>query len=131
VPLDRTEVKDEFVEAMRARLEADQPGAGENARHPEVQKNLDALGWAVIRTLTEHAEPFSDAAADAAFWNWATAVNNWLKALSAWQTGVTNAFKNWTPATAAEANLKNAVVGVPAPGAPPAAAPAALKGRVR
>lgn len=131
MPLDRTQVKEEFVEAMAARLEADQPGSGENARHPEVQKNFDALGLAVMRTLTEHAEPFSDSATDAAFWNWAAGVNAWLKALADWQTGVTNAFKNWTPATAAETNLKNAVVAVKAPGPPPAAAPAGLKGKVR
>lgn len=131
MPLDRNNVKDEFVEAMRVRLEADQPGAGENASHPEVQKNLDALGWAVIRTLTEHAEPFSNASNDAAFWNWVTAVNAWLNALAAWQTGVTNAFKNWTTATTAEANLKNAVINVTVPGAPPAVAPASLKGKVR
>lgn len=129
--LDRTKVKDEFVEAMRARLEADQAGSGENAKHPDVQKNFDALGWAVIRTLTVQAETFSDAGRDAAFWNWVAAVNAWLKALSAWQVGVSNAFKNWAPATPAETNLKNAVVGVAAPGPPPTTAPAAMKGGVR
>lgn len=131
MPLNRTQVKEEFVEAMEARLEAEQPGSGQNARLPEVQKNFDALGWAVIQTLTQHAEPFSDSTTDAAFWNWAAAVNAWLKALSDWQVGVTNAFKNWTPATTAEANLKNAVVAAKAPGLPPAAAPTSLEGKVR
>ncbi len=125
--LDRQKVKGEFVEAMRTRLGP----LGKNVDDEEVQKNFDALGWGVVRTLTQHAETLSGAEGGADLWAWAADVNKWLAALAAWQQGVTTAFKNWTPATAPEKTFRNAVLNVTAPGTPPATAPVGLKGRIK
>jgi hypothetical protein len=121
--------KNEFVEAMRQRLNADGlPGT--NVDLPEVNKNLAALGQAIFRIATVHAQTTSGAAQDAAFWTWIAGVAAWLTAVDAWQNGVTAAFTAWAPATAPETALRTALLAVPAPGAPPAPAPTTLGGRV-
>jgi hypothetical protein len=121
--------KNEFVEAMRQRLDADGlPGT--NVDRPDVNKNLAALGQAVFRIATVHAQTTSSAAQDAAYWQWITDVGAWLTALDTWQNGVTAAFTAWAPATAPETTLRTALLAVPAPGAPPLVAPATLSGRV-
>ena len=126
---DNVVCKDEFVAAMRQRLDADGlPGI--NVDRPDVNKNLAALGQAVFRIATVHAQTTSSAAHDVAFWQWITDVAAWLAAVDAWQNGVTAAFTAWTPATAPETALRTQLLAVPAPGAPPAAAPATLSGRV-
>lgn len=122
--------KTEFVEAMRARLIADDPKAGDNVDREDVQKNLGALGLAVYRIATVHAETNSDAATDAAFWQWVSDVNAWLSKLSTWQKGVAQAFAAWTPTLPAEQALKTALIAVSDPGSPPASAPTALKGEI-
>jgi hypothetical protein len=125
--LDRQKVKDEFVEAMRTRLGPN----GNNVDDAEVQQNFDALGWGVIRTLTQHAETLSGAEGGADLLAWAADVNKWLAALAAWQQGVTTAFSNWAPATGPEKTFRNAVLNVTVPGAPPASALTGLKGRIK
>ena len=121
--------KDEFVEAMRQRLDADGlPGT--NVDRPDVNKNLAALGQAIFRIATVHAQTTSSAAQDAAFWAWIAGVGVWLAAVDAWQNGVTAAFTAWVPATPAETALRTAVLAVPVPGVPPAPAPTTLTGRV-
>jgi hypothetical protein len=126
---DNVVCKGEFVEAMRDRLDADGlPGS--NVDEPGVNKNLGALGQAVFRIATVHAQTTSTAASDAAFWQWVSNVTAWLTAVDAWQNGVTAAFTAWTPTTAPEIALKTALSAVPVPGPPPAAAPAALGGRI-
>ena len=120
----------QFVEAMRARLNAMDPPQGNNVDDPEVQKNFAALGQAVYQIATALAAPTSDSAEDAAFWDWVADVQAWLLKLSTWQAGVAQAFTTWAPATAPETSLRNLVRAVPAPGAPPATAPTRLKGRI-
>lgn len=126
---DHTLCKQEFVEAMRKRLNDDNlPGS--NVDDPSVNKNLAALGQAVFRIATVHAQVTSNAGADAAYWQWVADVAAWLAALRAWQTGITAAFTAWVPGTPPDVALKTALLAVPAPGAPPAAAPATLTGRL-
>ena len=126
---DNVVCKNEFVDAMRERLNADGlPGS--NVDLPDVNKNLAALGQAVFRIATVHAQTTSSAAQDAAFWTWIAGVAAWLTAVDAWQNGVTTAFTTWVPAPAAETALRTAVLAVPAPGAPPAPVPTSLAGRV-
>jgi hypothetical protein len=106
----------EFVEAMR-------PIAGDNVDLAPVQANLGALGLAVYRTLTVDAETVADGTSDAAFWQWVAAVQ-------AWMTAVTQAIAAWVPATAPELALKAALTAVPGPGAPPNSAPTSVTGRI-
>jgi hypothetical protein len=115
---------------MRARLIADDPGAGANVDQPAIQANLGALGLAVYRIATVHAETVSDAATDAAFWQWVADVQAWLAALSAWQNSVAQAFAAWAPTVPAERTLQAKLTQSPAPGAPPVLAPTALQGRL-
>jgi hypothetical protein len=126
---DNTTCKTEFVEAMRARLVADDL-PGENVDRDDVQKNLGALGQAVFRIATVHAQTNSNAVTDTTFWQWINQVNAWLSALSTWQQGVAQAFANWTPTQPAEQALKTQLVAVPNPGLPPASAPTSLSGRI-
>jgi hypothetical protein len=128
---DQTVCRTELVEAMRARLIAEDPALGPNVDLPPVQANFDALGLAIFRIATVHGEAHSSATEDAAFWTWVSAVNAWLVALGAWQTGLSAAFVAWAPTLPAEQALRLALLAVPPPGAPPAAAPASLTGRVR
>lgn len=107
----------EFVEAMRARLIADDPASGPNVDRPDVRPNLEALGTAVFRILDVHTA--STVAADPTFWAWVASVNAWLNGLSAWQQGVSAAFAAWAPATASETALQTAIAAVAAPGPPP------------
>ena len=120
----------QFVEAMRARLNTMDPPQGSNVDDPEIQKNFAALGEAVYQIATTLAATSSDAAEDAAFWDWVADVQAWLLKLSTWQAGVAQAFTTWAPATAPETSLRNLVRAVPAPGAPPATAPTRMKGRI-
>lgn len=122
-----------FIESMRAQVLADNPGdpdAAKNLDLPQVQKNFAPLGEAVYRIATAHAQTVSDAGADAAFWAWVGATNSWMASLSKWQQGVTTAFTAWAAATPAEKALRAAVIAVPAPGAPPAGAPARIRGQI-
>ena len=127
---DNTICRTEFVEAMRARLIADDPSAGANVDQPAIQANLGALGLAVYRIATVHTETLSDAGTDAAFWQWVADVQAWLAALSDWQSSVAQTFDAWAPTQAAEQILRAALKQIPAPGAPPALAPTALQGRL-
>ena len=122
--------KTEFVEAMRARLEAETPGSGINVDRDDVKPNLAALGLAVYRIATVHADTISDSTTDATFWQWVSDVNAWLSKLSTWQKGVAQAFAAWTPTLPAEQALKTALIAVADPGSPPASAPTALKGEI-
>lgn len=119
-----------FVEAMRARLVAQDPALGPNVDDPAVRPNLEALGEAVFRIATVHAETVADSASDAQFWAWVAGVQTWVTALAAWQTGVRAAFAAWTPTQPAEQALKTALLAVAVPPAPPAAAPTALRGTI-
>lgn len=120
----------EFVEAMRARLIAQDPALGPNVDDPAVRPNLEALGQAVYRIATVHAETVSDAGSDAQFWAWVNGVQTWVTALAAWQTGVRAAFNAWTPTLPAEQALRAALLAVAVPPAPPGAAPTAQRGVV-
>jgi hypothetical protein len=127
---DHTGCTTEFIEAMRARLVEDDPGAGANVDQEPIKKNFAALGLAVYRIATVRAETASDGAADAEFWAWVAGVQDWLGQLAAWQAGVVQAFTNWAPAEPAEVNLRTLVRAVPSPGPPPGAAPVRLRGRI-
>lgn len=102
---DNTVCKQEFVDAMR-------PIAGDNVDLLQIQDNLGALGTAVFRISTVHATTVSDAAADAAFWAW-------VSALAAWQLGVVAAVTAWTPATVPEQTLRTALLALGTVPAPP------------
>jgi hypothetical protein len=128
---DNTICAKEFVDAMRARLNTLSPPAGGNVDDPSVHANLAALGQSVFRILSVEAQTFSNASSDPAFWVWMAAVNTWLGKLSTWQAGVAAAFNAWAPATTPDQTLKAALVGVAAPGVPPAPAPSSLTGVVR
>jgi hypothetical protein len=128
--LDKTIAATEFVEAMRARLVAQNPTLGPNVDDPAVRPNLEALGQAVFKIATVHAETVANGASDAQFWAWVAGVQAWVTDLAAWQTGVRAAFNAWTPAQPAEQTLKAALLAVPDPPAPPAAAPTALRGTI-
>lgn len=117
---------------MQAFVDAMSPIAGDNVKLDPVQKNLGALGGAVLQIATVYAETVSDVNFDpTGFWQWITAVENWLLALSSWQQGVVQAFNNYTPTLPAEQNLRTALLGVTPPGSPPASAPTAMKGKIR
>jgi hypothetical protein len=123
--------KNEFIEAMRVRLEADEPGLGANVDKPDVQKNLGALGLAVFRIATVHAETISDSSTEEDFWDWVSEVNAWLLKLETWQEEVVEAFTNWSPTSTEDQNLRTAIIGAESPGSPPAQAPTVLKGKIK
>lgn len=127
---DNSIAKHEFIEAMRARLEAKEAGLGANVDDPEVKLNLGALGKAVYLIATVHAETRSDSFTDSEFWQWVEEVNDWLISLRAWQQDIDIAFNNWTPTAVAEQNLKNALVAIDDPGFPPASFPASIRGKI-
>ena len=127
---DEETCKNEFIEAMRARLEAEEPGSGANVDEPAVQENLGALGLAVFSILTVHAETISNLSTDNDFWQWVADVNTWLSELENWQQGVAQAFASWTPVQPAEQDLKTALLAVPSPGSAPTQAPTTLKGKI-
>lgn len=127
---DKEIAKQEFIAAMRARLEAEQPGLGANVDDPSVGANLGALGEAVYKIATFHAETRSDAAADSAFWQWISDVDNWLQDLAAWQEGVTQAFAAWAAAGAPDQALKADIAALSGPGAVPSP-PTSLKGKIK
>lgn len=120
---DNETCKTEFVEAMR-------PIAGDNVEVAEVQANLGALGQAVYRIATVHAETVSDETTDATFWQWVADVNAWLSALADWQQDVAQAFANWAPTQPAEQALKTNLVAAPDPGSPPTLTPTNSRGRI-
>lgn len=123
--------KTEFIEAMRARLEAEETGLGANVDEPSVQNNLGALGQAVYRIATIHAETHTDSLIDNDFWQWIEDVHSWLSALRTWQRGIDEAFNDWVPTTTAEQNLRTAIIDVSSPGPPPSLRPTSLRGRIR
>jgi hypothetical protein len=102
---DNTICKQEYVDAMR-------PIGGDNVDLPQIQDNLGALGTAVFRLATVHATTASNAASDPAFWAW-------LAGIAAWQSSVVAAVSAWTPTAPAEQALRTALLGIPAPPAPP------------
>lgn len=122
--------KQEFIAAMRARLEAQETGLGANVDDPSVSANLGALGEAVYKIATVHAETRSDATADSAFWQWVGDVDNWLQDLATWQQGVTQAFADWAAAGAPNQGLKADIAALSGPGAPPSP-PTSLKGKIK
>lgn len=127
---DNTLCKDEYVNAMRARLAAESPELAANVDNEGVQKNFAALAEALFRVLTVRAETSSDAAADAAFFAWVANLVVWAQGMSTWQTGMRQAFQSWAAPPGADQNFKNAVLALTSPGAPPVA-PTSLKGRVK
>lgn len=126
---DNTVCKNEFVEAMRARLAIDDPALAATVDKPGAQKNLGAMGQAVFKIATEHAQTVSEPTTDAAFWAWVQAVNVWLAGAARWQQDVRAAFNAYAPATPAEQSLRNAILGAALPGNPPAP-PTALRGKI-
>ena len=121
----------EFIEAMRTIVAADDPGAAANLDDPNVQKPFAGMALAVYRIATVRAETAASAGTDPVFWHWVAAVNAWLVGLSAWQQGMAGAFASWSPTLPADQTLKSALAAVQGPGAPPAAAPASLKGAIQ
>ena len=126
---DNAVCKKEFVEAMRARLAIDDPALAATVDKPGAQKNLGAMGQAVFKIATEHAQTMSEPATDAVFWAWIQAVNAWLTGAAKWQQDVRAAFNSFAPATPAEQSLRNAVLAATLPGNPPAP-PTALRGKI-
>jgi hypothetical protein len=118
---DPTVSTQEFVDAMRARLDKLSPPAGNNVDQDDVKENLGALAAAVHAILTRRAEVTSAPADDAAFWTW-------VKNLTAWQSAVSTAAAAWQPADASAAALKAALTSLPGGSL---AAPPELKGRLR
>ena len=98
---DATRCTDEFVAAMRARLNQLQPPAGANVDRPDVRANLAALATAVYRVLTAdgRAETTSSSDHDAAFWGWVTSLTAEVAALRTWQQQLTAAATAWVPPT--------------------------------
>jgi hypothetical protein len=128
---DNTICKGEFVEAMRARLVEDDPALGAAVDKPGAQKQLGAMGQAVYRIATLHAEATADGETDREFWEWVAAVAEWTAALSQWQTGVVDAVRAWAPTAAAERALQTALLRLPDPGRPPSDPPKQLRGRIQ
>jgi hypothetical protein len=127
---DKTIAMNEFVAAMRARLESEQAGLGANVDDKSVSENLGALGQAVYRIATVHAETRSDTTADSAFWQWIIDVDDWLHDLAAWRQGVTKAFADWTAAGTANQKLKADIAALSAPGSLPSP-PTFMKGKIK
>ena len=128
---DNAVCKQEYIDTMRARMEADKPGSGVNLDNPDVQKTFESFGQAFYRIATVHAETLSDSGADADFWTWINQVSGWLGALATWQVGVAHAFANWSAVGVADQALKSAVTALATPGSPPSPAPTLLRGRIR
>jgi hypothetical protein len=122
--------KSELIEAMRARLKAEDPELEANVEREDVKKNLGALGLAIYRIATVRAETIANLSTDPDFWEWIAGVSAWLLELKSWQQGVVEAFANWTPTLPAEQDLKTALLAVPSPGVPPEQVPTALKGKI-
>jgi len=127
---DNTICTNEFVGAMRARLEADKPGSGANVDLPDVQKNFHALGQAIYHIAVEHAETTSDTTSDQIFWQWVTDVENWLLSLSRWQQDMAKAFQNWQPTQTDDIAIRDAITHIADPGLPPSRQPTSLKGKI-
>ncbi len=127
---DHTICKTEFVEAMRARLASDRPELGDTVDKPGAQKNLGAFGLAVYRIATSHAEVVSEADTDAQFWQWFESLENWASEISDWQRSLVKVFANWEPSQPADEALKEAILRLPNPGAPPRP-PHSLTGRIQ
>ena len=121
----------ELVEAMRARLDAEDPPAGENVDKPQVRKNFEALGEAVYQILTVRTETSAQAAQDATFWAWVEGVTAYLAAVGSWQQSVRQAVQGWAPADAPGQQLRSAILALPVPGTAPGPAPTGLTGRLR
>jgi hypothetical protein len=128
---DRAICTGELVEAMRARLDAEDPPAGKNLDDPNVRKNFEALGEAVYQILTARAETTAQQPHDPPFWAWVGEVTSYLAALGGWQQGVRQAVQSWTPADLPGQQLKTAILGVAVPGPAPGPAPVGLTGRLR
>ncbi len=128
---DNTICKGEFVEAMRARLVEDDPALGTAVDKPGAQKQLGAMGQAVYRIATLHAEATSDGASDREFWEWVAAVAQWTADLGAWQAGVVEAARAWAPTSAREQAFRTALLNLRQPGRPPSEPPRQLRGRIR
>lgn len=126
---DSTLCKNEYVEAMRARLDALDPPLGANVDDPEVQKNFAALAEALFNVLTVHSDVVSNAAVDAAFWQWVADMVVWAQAMKAWQAGLHAAFQSWAPAGGADLAFRSAVLALAQPGAVPAA-PSSIGGKI-
>ena len=126
---DETICRQEYIETMRARMEADNPGSGKNMDDPNVQKTFDTFAQVLYRVATVHAETQSDASTDTPYWSWVNGVNAWLSAMAAWQSGVHTAFSNWAPVGAADQALRNAVLALSDP-PPVPLPPSAIKGKV-
>jgi hypothetical protein len=94
-----------------------------------VEKNLGALGEAIYRIATVHAQTISDQSIDNNFWKWVADVNVWLGELEKWQTAIVKAFEDWIPTNPADLDLQTAVKAVSSPGSLPAA-PTQLKGKI-
>ena len=129
---DATACTDEFVAAMRARLDQLPQPAGGNADLPSVRANLAALATAVYRVLTAdgRAETTSSSDDDAVFWDWVKSLTAEVAALRTWQQQLTAAAAAWSPADAPGQAFKEALLKLPQPGAVPAA-PARLMGRIK
>lgn len=126
-------VKDQIVQDLLAANPGDpdaEQKATEKTQTPSIQNSFTPMADAVYRIVAVSARVNSDAAADAAFWQWVASVNAWLAALANWQSGAAQAFAAWAPTLPAEQNLKNALTGLTQPGPPPASAPTGLIGRV-
>jgi hypothetical protein len=129
---DPTVCTEQFVAAMRARLDELDPPAGANADLPDVRANLAALATGVYLALTGPglAQTSTGPAEDAGFWRWVAELTAEVAALRSWQQGVTAAFTTWAPADAPGLALKAALLALPQPGPVPAA-PSGLVGRIR
>jgi hypothetical protein len=115
----------EFVHAMR-------PIAGANVDIEAVRNNLHALGLAVYRIATVHAQTLSDEDADGGdFWGWIEDVQAWIEGIAGWQAGVKAAIDAWAPTTPAEQGVRAALRAVAAPPDAPDAAPTELRGVIR
>jgi hypothetical protein len=127
---DETICKQEYIETMRARMEADNPGSGKNMDEPDVQKTFDTFAQVLYRVATLHAETRSDATTDAHYWSWIAAVGDWLSAMAVWQNGIRQAFTSWAPVHPVDQALQSAVLQLASPGPVPAP-PSALRGKVQ
>jgi hypothetical protein len=128
---DNTVCTDEFVAAMRSRLDTEDPPLGGNVDEPGIRKNFAALGEAVFQILLARTETSSTSIEDAEFWTWVGRVTTFLTALAAWQQGVRSAVQNWAPVDPPGQQLRTAILAVPQPGAAPGPAPVELTGRLR
>ena len=127
---DETICKQEYIETMRTRMEADSPGSGKNMDDPDVQKTFDTFAQALYRVATLHAETRSDNGTDPGYWNWVGAVTAWMGAMAAWQSGVRHAVSAWAPAPGTDQALRNALLQLGSPGPVPAP-PTAITGKLQ